>query len=250
MRAAALLLAVLTAAPGAWAGPALDKAVRDAGLRRSDPLPVKVEKVLRLLNDRQYLGETPARGTLAPPFDKAYNLDALRAPERILAEHRGGYCNSAAVTAAALLVRAGVPERDLRVVQGTNDADLAVVCPRAGKPRAAHPYTGASGHVFVAVKWTDGAWRLVNTVDSGRDYEWAPWYPPARVRALMREGPLPVPHRAAFRGPYKPMTVVQFWRPGKEPLHDFDGHLDIIASGRVGGRVCRYGPPPRRRSAP
>ncbi|MDE1977402.1 MAG: hypothetical protein KGI84_09125, partial [Elusimicrobia bacterium] len=213
LAAAWLALALPLAPTRAWAGPALDKAARAAGLKRSDPLPVKVQKVLRLLNDERYLGKTPKRGTLPPPFNRAYNFDALRTPEEILAQRRGGYCNSEAVAAAALLIRAGVPAQDLRVVQATDDGDLAAICPRAGEPRAAHPRTGASGHVFVAIKWTDGRWRLVNTVDESEDYEWAPWFPPARVRALMRQGPLAIPRQAAHSGPYQPMTVVQFWRP-------------------------------------
>lgn len=231
----------------ARAGPALDPAVSAAGLAPSDPLPLKVEKVLRLLNDRGYLGRTPEPGTLPPPFDLPYNLDSLRTPEEILSEKRGGYCNSKALAAAALLVQAGVPEDDVRVVEAVNDEDLAVICPRRGEPRAEDPPTGASGHVFVAVRWTNGRWRLVNTVDSAKDYGWAPWHEPGRVAKLMRGKPLAVPARATRGGPYTPMTVVQSWRLSDVPRNDFEQHLDISASGVIGLKTCRYGPPRRKR---
>jgi hypothetical protein len=242
-----LALAVLLA-PGAWAGPAVDAAVKAAGLKSSDPMEVKVEKTLGLLVNRHYFEPHGIPKRLPPPYDRNnYLLDSLRTPDQILTQRIGGYCNNYALVFSAMLTRAGVPADDLRVVAAVDDDDLAKICPRAGAPRVERPRTGASGHVFVAVKGDSGRWRLINTVGGAKSHQWAPWPEPSVVAAWMREAPLPVPRRAADGAPYSPMTVFAVWRPGEEPRHTFEQRLNLIASGTPDGTVCRYSARPARR---
>lgn len=237
----AAFLAVLLAT-GAWAGPALDAAVAKAGLRPSDPLEVKIEKTLGLLVNRQYFAPHGTPDHLPPPYDRKYHLDSLRTPEQILAQKIGGYCNNYALVFSAMLERAGVPPGDMRVVASVDDDDLAVICPQAGVPRVEQPRTGASGHVFVAVKEPSGRWRLINTVGGAKSHQSAPWPNPSVVVEKMRSGPLAVPSEAAHGSPYEPMTVFAVWRAGEEPLHTFEQRLNLIASGTLDGKLCRYGP--------
>lgn len=244
MRLAALALLL---AANASAGPALDAAVKAAGLRRSDPLEAKIEKTLGLLVNRHYFEPHGMPKPLPPPYDEQpYHLDSLRTPDQILEQKIGGYCNNFALVFTAMLERAGVPPGDMRVVAAVNDDDLAIICPRAGAPRVEHPRTGASGHVFVAVKGDSGRWRLLNTVGGAKSHQWAFWPEPSVVEKRMRSGPVPVPEKAAHGGPYKPMTVFAVWRGGEEPLHTFEQRLNLIASGTLDGKVCRYGPPEKK----
>jgi hypothetical protein len=225
-----------------WAGPALDAAVVKADLRPSDPLEVKIEKTLDLLVNRHYFAPHGTPENLPAPYDQRYHLDSLRTPEQILAQKIGGYCNNYALVFSSMLERAGVPADDMRIVAAVNDDDLARICPKAGAPRVEHPRSGASGHVFVAVREAS-RWRLINTVGGAKSHQWAPWPKPSVVEARMRSGPLPVPREAAHGAPYKPMTVFAVWRAGEEPRHTFEQRLNLIASGALDGMLCRYGPP-------
>lgn len=236
----AAALAILLASR-AWAGPAVDAAVAKAGLSPSDPLEVKIEKTLTLLVNEKYFEPHGTPDNLPPPYDQRYHLDSLRTPEQILTEKIGGYCNNYALVFSAMLMRAGVSPDAMRIVAAVNDDDLARICPKAGAPRAEHPRTGASGHVFVAIKGVSGRWRLLNTVGGSNSHQWALWPEPAAVEAAMRAGPLPVPAKAAHGDPYKPMTVFAVWRAGEQPLHTFEQRLNLIASGTLDGKLCRYG---------
>jgi hypothetical protein len=233
---------VILLAGAASAGPALDAAVAKADLRPSDPVEVKIEKTLGLLVNGRYFAPHGTPENLPPPFDQRYHLDSLRTPEQILDQRLGGYCNNYALVFSAMLAQAGVPRDELRIVAAVNDDDLAKICPKAGAPRAEHPRTGASGHVFVAVKGDSGRWRLLNTVGGAKSHQWAFWPEPAVVEAKMSAGPLSVPEKAAHGRPYKPMTVFAVWREGDEPLHTFEQRLNLIASGTLDGKLCRYGP--------
>lgn len=235
-------LAVLFAA-SAWAGPALDAAVAKAGLRPSDPLQIKIEKTLRLLVNGQYFDPHGTPENLPPPFDEKYHLDSLRTPDEILTQKIGGYCNNYALVFSAMLQRAGVPAGEMRVVAAVNDEDLAEICPKAGAPRAENPRTGASGHVFVAVKEESGKWRLLNTVGGANTHQSAPWPKPSVVEARMRRGPVAIPGEAAHGKAYKPMTVFAAWPAGEQPRHTFEQRLNLIASGTLDGKLCRYGAP-------
>jgi hypothetical protein len=237
-------LAVLLAG-AAWAGPALDAAVAKADLRPTDPLEVKIEKTLGLLVNGYYFAPHGTPEKLPPPYDEKYHLDSLRTPEQILEQKIGGYCNNLALVFSAMLEKAGVPRDGMRIVAAVNDDDLGRICPKAGAPRAEHPRTGASGHVFVAVKGDSGRWRLINTVGGAKNHQWAFWPEPSVVEARMSSGPLPVPGKAAHGSPYKPMTVFAVWRAGDEPLHTFEQRLNLIASGTLDGKLCRYGPQKR-----
>lgn len=107
----------------------------------------------------------PKSGTA--PFDRPsrhpYEWDSIRSPEKMLTDLDGGSCGSFALSAAALLKQAGVPDEDMRIVSAVNLDDYSKICPgKAGEPRVKNPDTGASGHVFLLVKMGD-AWELVNT---------------------------------------------------------------------------------------
>ena len=233
------ILTIVTAASAST----LDAAVAKAGLRASDPIEIKIEKTLSLLVDRRYFEPHGVPDDLPPPFDEKYHIDSLRTAEEILAQKIGGYCNSYALAFAAMLHRAGVPADDIRVVAAVNDRDLALICPEAGAPRSEHPRSGASGHVFVAVKHPSGIWRLINTVGRAKMHDQAVWPEPAVVEAWMRQAPLAVPSAATRSGSYQPMTIFAVWREGEQPLHTFEQRFNLIASGTIHGKVCRYGPP-------
>ncbi|MDE2140804.1 MAG: hypothetical protein KGL74_03690 [Elusimicrobia bacterium] len=237
---AAAFAVLLSAA--AWAGPALDAAVAKAGLRPSDPLEIKVEKTLGLLVNRHYFAPHGTPDHLPPPYDQRYHLDSLRTPEQVLTQKIGGYCNNYALVFSAMLERAGVRPEEMRIVAAVENDDLALICPKAGAARVEHPRTGASGHVFVAVKGDSGRWRLINTVGGAKSHQWAPWPEPSDVEARMRSGPVEVPRQAAHGAPYKPMTVFAVWRADEEPLHTFEQRLNLIANGTLDGTLCRYGP--------
>lgn len=234
---------VVLLAARAWAGPALDAAVAQADLRPSDSLEVKIEKTLDLLVNRQYFAPHGTPQHLPPPYDQRYHLDSLRTTEEILTQKIGGYCNNYALVFSAMLARAGVPPDHMRIVAAVNDEDLALICPNAGAARAEHPRTGASGHVFVAVEEPSGRWRLINTVGGAKTHQWAAWPDPAVVEAEMRSGALAVPREAAHGKDYKPMTVFVVWPADAEPRHTFEQRLNLIASGTLDGKLCRYGPP-------
>jgi hypothetical protein len=238
-----LLLFTSCAHNGVHAPTAVEQAVAAATLKPTDPLETKIQKALHLLNQERYLEPKVAGPKLAPPFDVPYHLDSLRTPEQILAQKVGGYCASAALAFSAMLRQAGVPSEDLRVVGGVYGRDERIICPLKGELRVEHPRSGASGHVFVALKFPGGGWRLINTID-GTNYESVPWFPPQETDSRLRSGPLPIPFAAYGRFPAElralPMIVFQQWRLEDVPLHTFEQRLNLVASGTVEGKRCRY----------
>ncbi len=135
-----------------------------------------------------------------------------------------------------MLRQTGVPSDDLQIVAAVNVRDFKQICFKKGQPRNEHPKTGASGHVFVAVHFSNNQWRLINTID-GTNYESVPWYSPQDTLARMAAEPLIVPPAAYRRFPPElrrlPMIVFQTWPSEKVPLHTFDQRLDLIASGMI-----------------
>lgn len=204
---------------------------------------MKIEKTLGLLVNRHYFAPQGTPEHLPPPYDQRYHLDSLRTTEQILSQKIGGYCNNYALVFSSMLMSSGVPADEMRVVAAVNDDDLARICPAAGAPRVEHPRTGASGHVFVAVKEPSGRWRLLNTVGGAKSHQSAPWPEPSVIEERMRAGRVSVPEAAAHGAPYKPMTVFAVWTAGEEPRHTFEQRLNLVASGTLDGKLCRYGPP-------
>lgn len=231
----------------------IQDAVIAAKIIPTDSLETKVKKALTLINqDRYYYPKGPPP-KLQPPLDHPYHLDSLRTPQQILRQKVGGYCGSAALVFSALLRNSGVSNEDMQIVAAVYAPDLKLICPHSGQPRIDHPRTGASGHVFVAVKFEDKQWRLINTVD-GSNYESVNWMAPDELANQMSRAPVQIPFSIYKKFPPElrsmPMVVFQSWAPDQTPLHTFDQRLDMVASGYAadpnGGmnskaKICRYG---------
>jgi hypothetical protein len=240
-------LALLACARGlvSCATSAVQRAKAQAQISLNDPIDEKIKKTLLLLNEQRYFYPEDLPPKLQAPFNNPYNLDSLRSPEEILAQRIGGSCGSTALAMAAILISAGVPEQDVRVVPAVVNSDLAIICPHRGAPRVDHPRSGASGHVFLAIHFSNGVWRLINPIDGSRTYGSAPWMGPEDLAQKMAVGPVPVPP-AAFQSlpadPYRNgLTVFQSWTLKEVPRHTFEQRFDLIASGHLGNRNCRYG---------
>jgi hypothetical protein len=225
----------------------VQRAVRDAGISKSESLEIKIDKALRLLNEQSYFSPKGEEPKLKPPFDEKYNLDGLRTAEDILSQKVGGYCGSTAVSFAAMLEEAGVPDTDLQIVAAVTNQDLKIICPEAGKPRVENPQSGASGHVFVAVKFPDNKWLLINSIDGSKYYERANWFSPEEIQKLIAKEAVAVPKQTFKRLPERlyasGLTVFQSWRPSEVPLHKFEERFDLVASGRVHNHLCRFTAP-------
>lgn len=153
-----------------------------------------------------------------------------------------------------MLQVSGIPSADIRIVAAVYSQDFNEICLKKNKPRVENPKTGARGHVFVAVRFSENGWRLINTID-GTNYESVPWHTPEEVEQKIALSPLTVPYEAYQKFPEHlrslPMIVFQSWSPDTFPLHTFDQRLDLIASGEIANandltslrkvKICRYG---------
>jgi len=224
--------------------PEVKKAISAAKIESRDTLEIKIEKSLKLINQDRYFFPPGPQPKLPAPFDEPYHLDSLRTPEQILSQKVGGFCGSSALVFAAMLTQSGVKNSDIQIVEAVHAKDLAAICPKGGAPRAEHPRVGASGHVFVAVKFPDGDWRLINTTD-GTNYESIGWLELEEVQAQMKRRPVQIPFSMYRNFPPEfrslALVVFQSWRPDQVPLHTFEQRLNLIASGGLEGQVCRYG---------
>jgi len=147
------------------------KVLADAGVGTKD----SVEEILRKVQahigtvlHRNAPREEPGPG--APPRipkkgKHPYEWDSIRSAEQMLKDGDGGTCGTFGLSVAALLSAAGVPESEMRIVGAVNTGDLKEICPDKGKIRNLEPQNGASGHVFLLVKFSKG-WHLVNTSQS------------------------------------------------------------------------------------
>lgn len=232
----------------------VQKAITAAKISKTDSLEEKIQKTLRLINQERYYDPKGPQPMLGPPYDNRYHLDSLRTPEQILEQKVGGFCGSAALVFAAMLNQAGVPRENLAIVAGVYARDLSIICPKAGVQRVENPRTGASGHVFVAVKFAENDWRLINTID-GTNYEWVSWFSPDQTESQIEKAPLQIPYSIYDKLPPNqrslPMVVFQSWPQNAVPIHTFDQRLDLIASGTINdsnspspnrsANICRYG---------
>jgi hypothetical protein len=179
-------------APGSWAEEfevsqrdPVGNALRQSRISDADPIQVRINKLLWLLNHNNYLHyfNPDQDGKGSPPFqelgerdqaeirkvfgDGGYELDALRTTEQILRYRCGGHCSAHARSFASLLDASGVSRDRIRIVSAVNNDDLKKICPgRRGRARNANYRGGASGHVFVMVQLKPGddkSWSLINT---------------------------------------------------------------------------------------
>ncbi len=232
---------------------AVEVAVTSAKIKRSDSLEAKIDKALWLLNEQRFFYPTGSPPKLDPPFDIPYHLDSLRSPEEILSQKVGGSCGSSARAFAAMLISAGVEERDIQVVESVVNRDLKIICPRAKYPRLDNPRAGAKGHSFVAIHFPGGKWKIINPIDGSQRYGRADWYDPQDLQRRLNQGPVAIPAAAFERLPRETygdgLTAFQSWILKDAPVHTFAQRFDLIASGRIGGpedqsvKICRFTSP-------
>ncbi len=228
---------------------AIDKAVSAAGIRQSDSLETKIDKALWLLNEKRYFYPEKTPGKLPPPFDVPYQLDSMRTPEQILEQKLGGSCGSSALAFAAMLKASGVPSKDIQIVNSVVNKDLAIICPKAGAPRVQNAQSGASGHVFVAIRFPNEKWKIIDSIDGSRNYERADWYPPEQIQQRMKSEAIEIPQSAFKKLPPSTygsgLTVFQSWSLEEVPMHTYEQRYDLIASGdlKQSPAICRFTAP-------
>ncbi len=162
------------------------RALQEAGIRKSTSLQAKINLLLFLLNDRRYLSESSPDPQFSDnakfqttPFAEAtrliekyrenssdgnnynpYALGTMRTPAEMLTQRIGGQCEAAARTLASLLIASGVSSSDIRIVEGVTKQDYEALCPSRGQKIEAKNL-GLSGHAFVLIK-IGGGWKLIN----------------------------------------------------------------------------------------
>jgi len=224
----------------------IDVAVIKAGIKTNDSLDVKISKALWLLNDKHYLEPSKNVKVPPPPFNNQYHLDSMRTPEEILAQKFGGHCGSTALAFAAILTASGVNPSDIQIVSAVVNHDLKLICPIAGKPREPHPHSGASGHVFVAVRFSNKEWKIINTTDSSKNYAKTNWYSPGEIEQRMKNEAIAIPTEACKNMPESicksGLTVFHSCALSEAPIHTFEQRLDLIASGKMNQTpaICRF----------
>jgi len=228
---------------------AIEKAVSDADIKQNDSLETKIDKALWLLNEKRYFNPEKTVGKLPPPFDVPYQLDSMRTPEQILKQKLGGSCGSSALAFAAVLKASGVDSKDIQIVNSVVNKDLAIICPKAGLPRVQNARSGAPGHVFVAIRFPDGKWKVINSIGGSRNYERADWYSPEEVQRRIKFEALAVPRAAFKKLPATTygsgLTVFQSESLDEVPMHSFEQRYDLIASGNLkqSPAICRFTAP-------
>jgi hypothetical protein len=228
---------------------AIEKTLIASGIKNTDSLTVKIDKALWILNEKLYFYPEKPVTNLPPPFDLPYHLDSLRTPEQILGEKRGGSCGSSALAFAEVLRSSGVDSKDIQIVNSVVNKDLAIICPKKGEPRVKSPQSGAPGHVFVAVKFPDEKWVIINSIDGSRNYERADWFSPEEVQKRMKVEALAIPVSAFKSLPSitygSGLTTFQSWSLDEVPQHTYEQRYDLIASGKVtpSPATCRFTSP-------
>lgn len=232
----------------AQAGIAIDKAFLESGIKSSDSLETKIDKALFLLNEQRYF-YSKSNSIPSEYKNTPYHLDSMRTPEQILEQRIGGFCGSSALAFAALLAASGVNQDDIQIVASVVNKDLSIICPIAGKPRILNAQSGAPGHVFVALRFTNNEWKIINSIDGSKTYERAPWFNPKEVQLKIKAGPLAVPQKAFASLPKNTfgtgLTVFQSWSLSQVPIHSYEQRYDLIASGKAETppAICRFTSP-------
>lgn len=228
---------------------ATEKAVLAAGIKKNDSLETKIDKALWLLNEKRYFYPEKPISNLPPPLDIPYHLDSMRIPEQILAQKIGGSCGSSALAFAAILNLSGVDSKNIQIVNSVVNKDLAIICPNPGSVRVQNPRSGAPGHVFVAIRFSDGNWKIINSIGGSKYYERADWLPPDEVQRRIKFEAIAIPSAAYKKLPANTygsgLTVFQSWSLEEVPLHTFEQRFDLIASGNLQQSlgICRFTAP-------
>ena len=228
---------------------AIDQAVLDAGILKTDSLETKIDKTLYLLNEKSYFAPKGSLDNSKAQEETPYHLDSLRTAEQILAQKRGGSCGSSALAFAAILNASGVETKDIQIVNSVVNKDLKIICPTAGKPRVQNPLSGAPGHVFVAIRFSNNKWKVINSIDGSKYYERAAWYSPEVVKKKIQTSALEIPRPAFTKLPKETyasgLTVFQTWSLDEVQLHTFEQRYDLIASGNLtqSPTICRFTSP-------
>lgn len=231
-----LILLIYMFSNTAFAISSVEEAFLQAGIKTTDTLETKIDKTLSLLNEKHYF--TPNSNIKIPPqySSNRYHLDSLRTPEEILSQKIGGYCGSKALAFAAILNFSGISLDDIQIVESVLNDDLRLICPKVGKARESHPRTGAAGHVFVAIRFPQNKWIIINTIDRPKTYERADWYSPTDIKNKIINQAVAIPREAYKELPpnyNSGLTVFQSWALSEVPIHTFEQRLDLIASGTI-----------------
>jgi hypothetical protein len=231
----------------AQAGEAINKALLESEIKSTDSLETKIDKALFLLNVQRYF-YSKSNSIPSEYKNTPYHLDSMRTPEQILEQKIGGFCGSSALAFAALLAASGINQDDIQIVASVVNKDLSIICPLVGKPRIKNAQSGAPGHVFVALRFPNNEWRIINSIDGSKTYERAPWFNPKEVQLKMKSGPLAVPRKAFSTLPKNTfgtgLTVFQSWSLAEVPLHTYEQRYNLIASGKVDSpATCRFTAP-------
>lgn len=208
-----------------------------------------------------------------------YHLDSKRTVEQMIAERIGGSCGTIGLVAGHALAAAGFPRQSLRVVGAVSALDYAQVCPDGkgrARSRAANP---ARGHVFILFDTPAGAVLLNTTAPLGppgapiqrelderllaSPLEMAPFLGAEEIAARLAAGePVAVPDPSSHfpslvappdgfpkrmnweevRRHMAGLAVFRVWRLDEFPVHDGQGRLDLVASGKLGDGKCRFDP--------
>ncbi len=168
---------------------AIQAALSASGVKGSDSLQVKINLILDLLNDKNFLGESDPdpkyaeRSTFnstsrqlaqqlmekyrgetnsGDPFNP-YNLGTLRTPSEMLSQRIGGACETYARSFASILQASGVPADNIRIIDAVTNDDYRLLCPSGEGGSLNKSYPGGNGHAMVMVKTETGQWKLINT---------------------------------------------------------------------------------------
>ena len=242
----ALLIAPSALAIGGWQGTAVENAAKNVGFAKSDAIETKIAKAICYLDRKKlYKADPPPVGN-----DASYGLDT-RTAEAVLEQmplKKGGSCGSYAVSVASLLMYAGVPEDDLRIVMAGENSAIKTICPFADQPMRTDAHgqpiaNGLSGHVFVLYR-SGSVWKLANTTNAECKTlrpDVLEFFNPVQMVAQMRAGPLSVPpfrnlQSATFQDERtgkamlafpQGLTIVGAWTPRDYPEHNFRRSLQF-----------------------
>ena len=158
----------------------LGHALTTSRIRGSDPIQIRINKLLFLLNHNNYLQNfkpesNPFRSLNSDVQGRIekmiaigrYEMDSLRTPEEMLRYRCGGFCGTYALSFARLLEKSGISSNRIRIVSAAVNDDFQRICPgKRNQVRNLNYQGGASGHVFVMVQMNpedEKSWTLINT---------------------------------------------------------------------------------------
>lgn len=238
---------------------AVPAALKATGIADSDSIRTRSLKILKLINDQGYFERRDGKPPQLPA--DPYEHDSLRSPQQVLCDQNSGFCNSRARVTAAILKASGVPEENLRIVSAVVNTEYPKICQVKGQDRVAKPQTGASGHVYVLVKESNPnerpeRWVLIDTSLASRNETMTAFIPGDELDTLIRDQPVAIPKELSetmatqipeseteLRRMYlSGMTIFHSSKPNAYRPHRMQDRYDLIASGEIGNKRCRYSP--------